>query len=320
MRCGTIWDAQSADLGLRARQHPDAPPCTRRRDRGSGSRCARASAPTPAWKTTTGRPDVAVAILDTGIRWDSAELRQQVHLNDGELPAVQDKDGNGVVSVDDFVGLVDPALGPNGDKDARSTGRTSCCATPTARTTTATATSTTSPGWDFFDGDNDPFDASSYSSASNHGTGRASDAAERGNDGAGEIGMCPRCTDHPGPRVGHVRRVGRPTTPWARRTPPTPGGRSSRSPSGALSNSPSAQAATRYAYDKGVTLAVVSSDLNTANHNYPTNYTETIEVNGVVADTYGLGAAEANEFGLPAGLPSASARRRRSARTSATAG
>ena len=68
---------------------------------------------------------------------------------------------------------------------------------------------------------------------------------------------------------------------------------------GALSNSPSAQAATRYAYDKGVTLAVVSSDLNTANHNYPTNYAETIEVNGVVADTYGLGAAEANEFGLP---------------------
>ena len=50
-----------------------------------------------------------------------------------------------------------------------------------------------SAGWDFFDDDNDPFDASSYFAAGNHGSGRASDAAEEGNDGQGSIGVCPRC-------------------------------------------------------------------------------------------------------------------------------
>src|SRR5581483_2461126 len=38
-------------------------------------------------------------------------------------------------------------------------------------------------GWNFFDNTNDPTDRSSYFSAANHGTGRALDAAERGNDG-----------------------------------------------------------------------------------------------------------------------------------------
>ena len=49
-------------------------------------------------------------------------------------------------------------------------------------------------GWDFFDDDNNPRDASSYFAAKNHGTGRTGEAVERGNDGAGDIGVCPKCT------------------------------------------------------------------------------------------------------------------------------
>src|SRR5439155_767195 len=48
-------------------------------------------------------------------------------------------------------------------------------------------------GWDFFDNDNDPFDASSYFAAHHHGSGRASNAAERGNDGQGGIGVPVGC-------------------------------------------------------------------------------------------------------------------------------
>src|SRR5438093_246444 len=48
-------------------------------------------------------------------------------------------------------------------------------------------------GWDFFDDDNDPFDASSYSSANNHGSGRASDAVAEGNNRLSGIGLCPQC-------------------------------------------------------------------------------------------------------------------------------
>ena len=47
-------------------------------------------------------------------------------------------------------------------------------------------------GWDFFDNDNDPYDASSYFAAQNHGSGRAENAAEQGNDASGGIGVCPR--------------------------------------------------------------------------------------------------------------------------------
>jgi len=42
-----------------------------------------------AWKLERGRPDVVVAILDTGIKWDREGLRLQVHLNRGELPPPQ---------------------------------------------------------------------------------------------------------------------------------------------------------------------------------------------------------------------------------------
>ena len=48
-------------------------------------------------------------------------------------------------------------------------------------------------GWDFFDDDNDPFDASSCCSAGGHGTGRAREAAADTNNDAGDAGLCPDC-------------------------------------------------------------------------------------------------------------------------------
>src|SRR5439155_14959641 len=44
----------------------------------------------PAWLTPTGRPDVTIASLDSGIRWNDGgaanDLRHKVRLNKGELP------------------------------------------------------------------------------------------------------------------------------------------------------------------------------------------------------------------------------------------
>ena len=52
--------------------------------------CARGAIHT-AWEVTTGRPDVAIAVLDSGIEWNDAaamsDLRAKVRLNQGELPA-----------------------------------------------------------------------------------------------------------------------------------------------------------------------------------------------------------------------------------------
>ena len=44
-----------------------------------------------AWEVSTGRPDVLIDVLDSGIEWNSlsamTDLRDKVHLNQGELPA-----------------------------------------------------------------------------------------------------------------------------------------------------------------------------------------------------------------------------------------
>ena len=39
-----------------------------------------------AWKYSTGSPSTTVAILDTGIEWQTEELVEKVHLNGDELP------------------------------------------------------------------------------------------------------------------------------------------------------------------------------------------------------------------------------------------
>ena len=46
-----------------------------------------------AWETTTGRPDVTIAVLDSGIKWNDAgamvDLRKKTRLNRGEVPVPQ---------------------------------------------------------------------------------------------------------------------------------------------------------------------------------------------------------------------------------------
>ena len=58
---------------------------------------------------------------------------------------------------------------------------------------------------------------------------------------------------------------------------------------GGLFNSSFARNAFEYAYRHGVFFAIVSSDLNTADHNIPTLYNEAMQVQGTVADVQGLG-------------------------------
>ena len=297
--CGAIWNAQSQLWGF-------APASTRttavhKTGPRAGQPMRSGISADVAWKTTTGRPDVPVAILDTGIQWSAESLREQVHLNAGELPDRPDADGDGRLSLGDFAGAVPPGRGEHGPKD-KLDAEDLIAAYSDGTDADGNGYADDIAGWDFFDGDNNPWDASSYSSAGNHGTGRANDAAARGNDRSGEIGVCPGCTVIP-VRVWDTFVVSGDNYAMGAAYATDAGAKVIEVALGALSNSPTAQAATRYAYDRGVTLAVVSSDLNTANHNYPTNYNETIEVNGTVADTYGLGAAEGNEFDIvPGGL------------------
>jgi hypothetical protein len=152
-------------------------------------------------------------------------------------------------------------------------------------------------GWDFFDDDNDPFDASSCCSANGHGTGRASEAVAQTNNGLDETGMCPDCQLMP---LRMWDTFVPPTDNWAMAlTYATDNGASvAEGAIGGLSNTLFARNAVRYADGRGVALMLVSSDINSANHNYPTNYNEAVYVAGSLPDT-----APTDTCSGPGGLP-----------------
>jgi hypothetical protein len=98
-----------------------------------------------AWELTTGRPDVAIAVLDSGIKWNDLsamlDLRHKVRLNTGELPppnvdgpsqdpyvncadlhqpgSAYDLNGDGVVNVTDYACDSRVSADPPGNSGAR---------------------------------------------------------------------------------------------------------------------------------------------------------------------------------------------------------
>src|SRR5207245_437932 len=159
-----------------------------------------------AWKLSIGDQSVGIAICDTGIRWDRDELRRRIRLNTGELPvpcgptagqkgrplAEYDCDGDGIFTPDDYAGIVMPNEGPHGNP-TKLDGEDVLVHFSDGVDDDGNGFVDDIAGWDFFDDDNNPFDASSYSSAGNHGSGRASDALAEGNNRIGSLGLCPRC-------------------------------------------------------------------------------------------------------------------------------
>ena len=273
-----------------------------------------------AWKLDRGRPGVAVAVLDTGIKWDREGLRTQVRLNRGELPTPAaagapcpsqgadpyDCNGDGVFNVLDYAGsTVSPTAGPHGS------------AALDAEDLIATFSDHVDSdgngfvddiaGWDFFDNDNDPWDASSYFAAANHGSGRASEVAERGNDGEGGIGVCPRCQLIPIRTWDTFVSDGN-TFAMGILYATDNGASVIEGANGSLYHSAFAERASQYAYEHGVVQTFSGDDLNTANHNYPANYGHAMLIQGTVPDTLGLGEDAGTQFaeglaGLCAPLP-----------------
>src|SRR5215216_3079046 len=221
-----------------------------------------------AWKYSAGSAKVTVAILDTGIRWQSSELVDKVHLNRGELPPPQHSDasqcgaydcnGDGAFNVEDYAD--DPRVQNDaGDSEADSILDGSDLIATFSDGTDADGNGYVDDivGWDFFDDDNDPYDASSYSSANNHGSGRAENAAEEGNEGSGGLGVCPTCQIAP-MRVWDTFVVD--TNNFAQATLYAADNNIEvvEGAVGALFNSSFGRQAFEYAYRHGVFLAIVS--------------------------------------------------------------
>src|SRR2546421_5034993 len=261
--------------------------------------------------STIGIPDAVIAILDTGIVWQDQELRLRVHLNRGELPLPEHADGStcsqydcngdGAFNVDDYAEdpRVDASAGPNGI-DGVIDAEDLIVTFSNGHDDDGNGYVDDIAGWDFFDDDNDPYDASSYSSAHHHGTGRARDAAAEANNRAGDTGVCPLC------QIVALRiwdTFVADSNNWGLATiyAADSGAVATENAIGALANSRFARLATAYAVRKGVAIMAVSSDLNTANHNFPTNYDDTIFVSGIVPDA---SSASGNVPGSPFSVPS----------------
>ncbi len=271
-----------------------------------------------AWKYSTGSPETSVAILDTGIRWQNRELRAKVRLNGEELPEPlhnrgtpsdgggicssfaddDDADGNGAFNVLDY--RCDQGVGIGaGDAEADSIldGSDLIAAFSDETDADGNGYEDDIAGWDFFDDDNDPFDASSCCSANGHGSGRAEEAVAETNNGLDGVGMCPDCQMIP-LRVWDTFVV--PTDNWAIGAlyATNNGASVIESALGGLTNTQFARSVARYADENGVAMTLVSSDINSANHNYPTNYNEGIYVAGSLPDT-----APNDGCSGPGGLP-----------------
>jgi hypothetical protein len=259
-----------------------------------------------AWMTTTGRPDVTIAVLDSGIKWNDAsamgDLRLKVRLNRGELPipqhdlatAISDPDQNhcgqfqnaydanrdGVVNIDDYacdgrvaevVSSDDRRVGPSGVL----TPQDLIIAFSDGNDGDGNGFVDDIAGWDFLDNDNDPFDDVSYG----HGTGEASDSSSEADNGR-QAGSCPNCMVLP-LRVGDsfIADVNR----FAQATLYATDNRVDvvQEALGTLNNSSLSRQAVDYAYRHGVTVISSAADEAAQHNNWPSTLPHVILVNSV---------------------------------------
>jgi hypothetical protein len=256
-----------------------------------------------AWETTTGRPDVAIAVLDSGIEWDNAgamnNLRFKTRLTKAELPVpahdrasalvggancgtyadAYDANGDHVFNIADYacdsrVNVTDPRRdGPAGTLTPQDV----LIAFSDGSDADGNGYVDDIVGWDFLDNDNDPFDDVAYG----HGTGEAEGSTSEADNG-GAVGSCPNCmVIHM--RVGDsfvadVNRYGAAVTYATDNDVQIV-----QSALGTLNNSTIAREATNYAYEHGTTVIVSAAD-EAAQHNNQPSLPHTILVNSVTRD------------------------------------
>jgi hypothetical protein len=262
----------------------------------------KADPPSTAWETTTGRTEVTIATLDSGIKWNDAgamqDLRRKTRINEGEAPKplrdrgtateegqkpcaqfadAYDANGDGVFNVIDYacdsrVALDSPkGVGPSGMLEPQDV----LIAFSDGNDDDGNGYVDDLVGWDFLDDDNDPYDDVQYG----HGTGEARDSAgEAGNDG--DIGACPNCmVIHM--RVGDsfiadVNRFAQAVTYAVDNDVLVV-----QEALGTLNNSTLGTQAVEYAYDHGVTVIASAADEAAQHNNWPSSNPHVILVNSV---------------------------------------
>jgi len=278
-----------------------------------GARLTDAADVDVAWRTTVGRPDVVIAVHDSGIKWDDAgamkNVRKTTHLNAGELPTpnharatalepgvtcstykdTDDANADGVFNVVDFA--CDDRVESSGDARAarsqpRGNGRDELLDPQDVLIafsvgehhgdTDGNGFVDDIVGWDFLDNDNDPYDDVHYG----HGTGEVQDSVAEADNGQGGAGTCPNCM------AMHIR-VGDSFVADINRFAQgviysTDNGASVvQEALGALNNSRLARRAVEYAHRHGVTIIASAADEAAQHRHWPEAYPHVIVVNSV---------------------------------------
>jgi hypothetical protein len=251
-----------------------------------------------AWRLSTGRSDVVIAVHDSGIRWSDpaalADLRAKFHLNAGELPPPggpcspppggdpRDCNGDGVFNMPDYD--ADPAvadLNGNGVKDPEDL----ILAFSDGVDGDGNGYVDDIAGWDFFEFDNDPFDDVAFG----HGTGEARDSTAEANNGGG-VGTCPNCMVMP-VRVGDSFVADVNSFAQGVVFSVDTGADVIQEALGTYNNSTFGREAVAYAYRHDVPVVASAADEDSWHHNFPSAYAHTIVVNSI------------RDFGAPGGAP-----------------
>jgi hypothetical protein len=248
-----------------------------------------------AWEVTTGRPDTVIAVLDSGIRWNTPNLVDKVELNRGELPppcpagtpiadckgaygdahATYDANDDGVLSVSDYNG--DPRIAA---KVPESVTRGYLTPEDLIRTFSDGVDHDHNgyrndiAGWDFYQHDNDAADDVDYG----HGTGEAQDSSAEAT--ANSISQCPGCRFLP-LRVGDsfIADINHFAAAVVYAT--DNGASVVQEALGTLNHTAFGQAAVDYAYSHGVLVVASEADEEAGHHNYPAALNHTMVVNSV---------------------------------------
>ena len=254
---------------------------------GSGNRLDR------ALRYHTGRFDVSVGVMDSGIDWSHSDLVNKFYLHAEELPIPQfsdgstasehDANGDGLFNIQDY--RQDPRIDWSSGQD-----RGDDILDPSDLIYTfsdgidddGNGYVDDISGWDFFERDNDAFHTH-YDDFGNHGTGVARSAAAEGNNGS-DMGHCPNCAILP-LRVGDsfITDGGRCAEAIAYGTDMGVAGITMAV--GALSNADSTTEAARYAWDMGTLLVGAAGDENAYHHNFPAVLDDVMYVHSITWNT-----------------------------------
>ncbi len=244
-----------------------------------------------AFRLSAGLWEAPVAVLDSGIEWQSQRIARKIYLNVGELPVPEDSNGadfgdhdsddNGLVNIVDY--SQDPrvdhgaGVGGNGQLDASDL----IAAFSDGVDDDGNGYVDDIAGWDFFEGDNNPY-ALHTNGYANHGTGVMEDVAEEGGDGS-NIGACPNCAILP-VRVGDSFISDADRVAQALVYATDRGVVAVAMAVGALSDSEGVNQAVQYADDHGVVMVGAAGDENAYHRNFPASHAPILFVHSIRGD------------------------------------